>query len=70
MIGVASHRTARRLDQLGALRILPLRLAGFGSVSMYWRDDSFARAAVSAALDALRRAAVRSVDDMTGDEDG
>ena len=67
MIGVASHRTARRLEQLGALRILPLRLAGFGSVSMYWRDDGFGRTAVSAALDALRRAAVRSVDEHPGD---
>lgn len=56
MIGVASHRTARRLEDLGALRIVPLRLSGFGSVSMYWREDSFRRGAVVAALDALREA--------------
>ncbi|SPA30403.1 Transcriptional regulator, LysR-family [Cupriavidus taiwanensis] len=57
MIGLASHRTARRLEELGALRIVPLRLAGFGSVSMYWRADGESRAAVAAMLDCLRRAA-------------
>jgi hypothetical protein len=36
---------------------VPLRLAGFGSVSMYWRDDAQSRAAVMAMLDCLRRAA-------------
>jgi DNA-binding transcriptional LysR family regulator len=72
MVGVASHRTARRLEHLGALRILPLRLAGFGSVSMYWREDAFARIAVGAALDALRSAAARSADDgvLRGDPPG
>lgn len=61
LIGLASHRTARRLEELGALRIVPLRLAGFGSVSMYWREDGTKRAAVSAMLECLRRAADRSV---------
>jgi DNA-binding transcriptional LysR family regulator len=56
MIGLASHRTARRLEELGALRIVPLRLAGFGSVSMYWRADGLSRAAVAAMLECLRRA--------------
>lgn len=59
MIGVASHRAARRMEQLGALRVLPVRLSGFGSVSMYWRRDSAGRAAVQAALDALRAVAQR-----------
>ncbi|MGO4304986.1 MULTISPECIES: LysR family transcriptional regulator [unclassified Cupriavidus] len=60
MIGLASHRTARRLEELGALKIVPLRLAGFGSVSMYWRDDGIKRAAVATMLDCLRRAAERA----------
>nr|WP_311529504.1 LysR substrate-binding domain-containing protein [uncultured Ralstonia sp.] len=64
MIGLASHRTARRLEELGALRIVPLRLAGFGSVSMYWRDDGVKRAAVVAMLECLRRAADRSVPEV------
>lgn len=60
MIGVASHRTARRLENLGALHILPVRLAGFGSVSMYWRHDSIKRDVLTATLDALRAASQRS----------
>ncbi|GAB3626630.1 LysR family transcriptional regulator [Pandoraea terrae] len=63
MIGLQSHRTARRLEELGALRIVPLRLAGFGSVSMYWREDGLARVAVATALECLRRAADRAVSD-------
>jgi len=59
MVGLASHRTARRLEELGALRIVPLRLAGFGSVSMYWRDDGMKRSAVVAMLECLRLAADR-----------
>ena len=61
MIGLASHRTARRLEELGALRIVPLRLAGFGSVSMYWRDDGLKRSAVAAMPESLRNAGNRSV---------
>ncbi len=57
MIGVASHRTARRLEQLGALRVLPIRLAGFGSTDMYWREDAAGRPAVGAMLEAIRRSA-------------
>lgn len=63
MIGLASHRTASRLQALGALRIVPLRLAGFGAISMYWRDDGANRAAVAAALECLRGAATRSTGD-------
>ncbi|VVE64997.1 LysR family transcriptional regulator [Pandoraea captiosa] len=64
MIGLASHRTASRLQALGALRIVPLRLAGFGGVSMYWRDDGANRAAVAEALECLRSAATRSTGDF------
>lgn len=66
MVGLASHRTARRLEELGALKIVPLRLAGFGSVSMYWRDDGLKRSAVVAMLECLRRAADRAVPDEVG----
>ncbi|VCU68540.1 HTH-type transcriptional regulator GbpR [Pigmentiphaga humi] len=54
MVGVASHRAALRLASLNAVRIVPLRLAGFGSVSMYWRNDALRPAAVDAALACLR----------------
>jgi len=64
MVGLASHRTARRLEELGALKIVPLRLAGFGSVSMYWRDDGLKRSAVVAMLECLRWAADRAVPDV------
>lgn len=56
MIGVASHRTAQRFARLGAMRILPMRLSGFGSVSMYWNVGSAKRAAVAEMLDCLRNA--------------
>jgi len=55
MIALVSHRTARRLADLGALHITPLSLAGFGSISMYWRNEQSTREVVSAALAALRR---------------
>ncbi|MFM0721683.1 LysR substrate-binding domain-containing protein [Paraburkholderia strydomiana] len=53
-IAVASHRTARRLEAMGALGIIPLQLAGFGSISMYWRDDALRRTAVKTMLECLR----------------
>lgn len=56
MIGVASHRTAQRFARLGAMRILPMRLSGFGSVSMYWNVGSAKRTAVAEMLDGLRNA--------------
>ncbi|VVD94905.1 LysR family transcriptional regulator [Pandoraea aquatica] len=70
MIGLASHRTASRLQALGALRIVPLRLAGFGGVSMYWRDDGANRAAVVEALECLRSAAKRSTGDLVEGVEG
>ena len=36
------------------MRILPVRLSGFGSVAMYWREDAFRPAAVQEAMAALR----------------
>lgn len=57
MIGMASHRAALRFSHLGALRVLPVRLSGFGSVSMYWRENTTDRAAVASMLRALREAA-------------
>jgi DNA-binding transcriptional LysR family regulator len=57
MLGVASHRGALRFERMTALKVLPVQLAGFGSVSMYWRPDSLTRTAVSAALDCLRACA-------------
>ncbi|MFM0742116.1 LysR substrate-binding domain-containing protein [Paraburkholderia xenovorans] len=54
LIGVASHRGARHFEQLNALRILPMHLAGIGSVSIYWRPDTLNRTAVAVALESLR----------------
>ncbi|OZI78820.1 LysR substrate-binding domain-containing protein [Bordetella genomosp. 2] len=56
MIGVASHRAALRFSQMNAMRIVPLRLSGFGSVAMYWRRETFLPAAVEAAMACLRQA--------------
>lgn len=57
LIGVASHRAALRFEQLNAVRILPMRLDGFGSVSMYWHPDSASRQAVALAIESLRLSA-------------
>ena len=57
LIGVASHRAALRFEQLNAVRILPIQLQGFGSVSMFWRPESANRAAVAMAVDSLRECA-------------
>ncbi|MDH2237034.1 LysR family transcriptional regulator [Pigmentiphaga sp. GD03639] len=54
MVGVASHRAAMRLVTMNAVRIVPLRLSGFGSVEMYWRNDGLRPAGVEAALECLR----------------
>jgi len=59
MIGVASHRSALRLSQMNAMGILPIRLSGFGSVAMYWRDDALRDAAVDDMLESLRAVARR-----------
>ncbi len=57
LLGVASHRAARRFAELNALRILPMQLEGFGSVSMYWHPDNLNRAAVATAIACLRACA-------------
>ncbi|SAI67841.1 LysR family transcriptional regulator [Bordetella ansorpii] len=54
MIGVASHRAALRLSQMNAMRILPIRLSGFGSVAMYWRREKYPPQAVRMAMACLR----------------
>jgi DNA-binding transcriptional LysR family regulator len=63
LLGVASHRGALRFERMNAIRILPVQLTGFGSVSMYWRPDSLNRTAVSVALDSLRACARADVGD-------
>ncbi len=37
-----------------AMRVIPVRLSGFGSVAMYWREDQFRPLAVQQAMAALR----------------
>jgi DNA-binding transcriptional LysR family regulator len=54
LVGVASHRAALRFEQLNALRILPIQLEGFGSVSVYWHAENVNRIAVAMALESLR----------------
>jgi DNA-binding transcriptional LysR family regulator len=54
MIGLASHRAATRFAHMNAMRIVPIRLSGFGTVTMYWREDAAGRAAVAATLACLR----------------
>jgi DNA-binding transcriptional LysR family regulator len=54
LVGVASHRAALRFEQLNALRILPVQLEGFGSVSVYWHAENVNRTAVAMALESLR----------------
>lgn len=57
MIGVASHGAAIRHMMLKALRILPIPLEGYGSVSMYWRNDPYRSAAVDELVECVRKAA-------------
>ncbi|MET3551295.1 LysR substrate-binding domain-containing protein [Burkholderia sp. 567] len=54
LLGVASHRAARRFEQLNAIRILPMQLEGQGAVSIYWHPDSASRAAVATTIECLR----------------
>jgi len=57
VIGTASHRTSKVLARLGVLRILPLKLDGVGSVSLYWRRDELYPQSVQVALDCMREVA-------------
>lgn len=54
VIGVASHRSAKILSSMNMLRILPLELQGYGSVSMYWRQDELYPRTIEQALDCIR----------------
>ena len=55
-IGTASHRATVMLVDMKILRILPISLDGFGSVSMYWRNDELYPKAVEQALECVRLA--------------
>jgi len=55
VIGTASHRSTVMLARLNLVRILPLKLDGFGSVSMYWRNDELYPKSVEVALECVRR---------------
>lgn len=54
MIGVTSQRPALRYSRLKLLRLLPLNLGVFGSISLYWRSDAVDRIAVRTAIDCIR----------------
>lgn len=54
MIGVTSQRPALRYSRLKLLRLLPLNLGVFGSISLYWRSDAVDRIAVKTAIDCIR----------------
>lgn len=56
-IGAASHRATVMLAKLQLLRIVPLDLVGFGSVSMYWRNDELYPRSVEQTLDCIRQVA-------------
>ncbi|NYT35939.1 LysR family transcriptional regulator [Allopusillimonas soli] len=56
LIGTASHRATLMLVEMDQLRIVPLRLDGYGSVSMYWRNDEIYPKSVDQALDCIRLA--------------
>ncbi|MCB5364343.1 LysR family transcriptional regulator [Pusillimonas sp. CC-YST705] len=57
VIGTASHRSSLMLTRLGVLRVLPFKLDGVGSVSLYWRNDGLFPKSVEAALDCIREVA-------------
>ncbi len=54
LIGTASHRSVVMLVQMNLVRVLPLKLEGVGSVSMYWRNDELYPRSVQLALDCVR----------------
>jgi len=55
VIGTASHRATVMLVEMKVLRILPLHLDGFGSVSMYWRNDEIYPKSLEQALECMRQ---------------
>ena len=54
MIGVTSQRPALRYSRLKLLRLLPMNLGVFGSISIYWRTDALDRMAVKTAIECIR----------------
>tara|TARA_R110000851_G_scaffold73980_1_gene163151 strand:+ start:31756 stop:32706 length:951 start_codon:yes stop_codon:yes gene_type:complete len=66
IIGTASYRTTLMLNRMRLLRILPVDLKGFGSVSMYWRRDEIFPRSIECALECMREAA-REYDDTYDD---
>lgn len=54
LIGAASHRSVVILVQMNLVSILPLKLEGVGSISMFWRKDELYPRAVQLALDCVR----------------
>lgn len=55
VIGTASHRATLMLVKMNLLRILPLQLDGYGSVSMYWRNDELYPKSLEQALACVRQ---------------
>lgn len=58
MIGTGSHRAALALANLNLLRMVPLNLEGFGSVSMYWSKNPLYPELLEQALSSIRRVAL------------
>ncbi|CAM5222306.1 DNA-binding transcriptional LysR family regulator OS=Castellaniella defragrans OX=75697 GN=HNR28_002797 PE=3 SV=1 [Castellaniella defragrans] len=56
-IGMASHRAAVILASFDMLRIVPMGLSGYGSVSVYWRADELQPKSVEQALACIRKVA-------------
>lgn len=54
VIGTASHRSTVMLARLNLVRILPLKLEGVGSVSIYWRNDELYPKTFELALECIR----------------
>jgi len=55
MIGTASHRATLALADLNLLRMVPLNLEGFGSVSMYWSRNALYPDSLEHALSCIRK---------------
>lgn len=53
-ISIASARTANRLSQLGAIKVLNLPLSGFGSVSIFWNKEHNNRLAITQTIQAFK----------------
>ena len=52
--GVLPDEFAQMLARLKLVRSLPLKMQGFGSVSMYWRNDEIFPQTIEQALDCIR----------------